>query len=389
MRFRHPDGTTVHLAYCSNVHPAEEVDGVLAQLDTYARPSRERLGRDRLGIGLWLADDAALALDTDPSMLEDLRVRLATTGCEVVTLNGFPYAGFHDEVVKRKVYRPDWTEPARREHTLRRARLLTRLLSDDVEVGTLSTLPLGWREGFDAARTSAAVDNMAGLAEDLAALADDTGRRIALAVEPEPGCRVETTTQLIEVLGDVAGPHLGACVDLCHLAVQFEDGPTAVAGLGAAGVPIHKAQVSAGLRAVKPGDPAVRAALAAHADSPFLHQTRERSGGTVRGVDDLPEALAGGLPGEEEWRVHVHLPLHHSDEGTTRPELEASLAALVGGPTAVTAHLELETYTWGVLPEGRRPADAADPVDGLVTGIAAELSWAADHLTSLGLTELP
>jgi hypothetical protein len=109
----------------------------------------------------------------------------------------------------------------------------------------------------------------------------------------------------------------------------------------------------------------------------------------VRGVDDLPEALAGGLPGEEEWRVHVHLPLHHSDEGTTRPELEASLAALVGGPTAVTAHLELETYTWGVLPEGRRPADAADPVDGLVTGIAAELSWAADHLTSLGLTELP
>ena len=124
MRFRHPDGTTVHLAYCSNVHPAEDVDGVLAQLDTYARPIRERLGRDRLGIGLWLADDAALALDTDPSVLEDLRVRLARTGCEVVTLNGFPYAGFHDEIVKRRVYRPDWTEPARREHTLRLARLL-------------------------------------------------------------------------------------------------------------------------------------------------------------------------------------------------------------------------------------------------------------------------
>ena len=388
MRFRHPDGTTVHLAYCSNVHPAEDVDGVIAQLDRHLRPIRERLDRDRIGIGLWLAAPAARELDRDPARLEALRAALAAAGGEVVTLNGFPYAGFHDEVVKRRVYQPDWTDPARRAHTLRLARVLTRLLPDDVALGTISTLPLGWREGFGPEATAAAVAALARLADDLAELEDRSGRRIAVAVEPEPGCRVETTTQLGEVLGDVAGPHLGACMDLCHLAVQFEEGAEALAGLTAAGVAVHKAQVSAGLRAEAPGDPATRDALATHARSPFLHQARTRVDGGVQGVDDLPEALDGGLPTDDEWRVHVHLPLHHDGPDTTRPQLERSLAALVGGPAARTTHLELETYTWNVLPPGRRPADATDPVDGLNVGIAAELAWATDHLTDLGLADL-
>ena len=222
MRFRHPDGTVVHLAYCSNVHPAEDVDGVIAQLDRHLRPIRERLDRDRIGIGLWLAAPAARELDTDPARLEALRRALTAAGGEVVTLNGFPYAGFHDEVVKRRVYQPDWTDPARGTHTLRLARVLSRLLPEDVALGTISTLPLGWREGFGPGPTAAAVAALEGQAEHLAALEAQTGRRIALAVEPEPGCRVETTAQLGEVLGDVAGPHLGACMDLCHLAVQFE-----------------------------------------------------------------------------------------------------------------------------------------------------------------------
>lgn len=388
MRFRHPDGTTVHLAYCSNVHPAEDVEGVIGQLSTYADPIRRRLGRDRLGIGLWLAADAALALEADPSQVRRLRTWLRATGCEVVTLNGFPYAGFHDEVVKQRVYHPDWTTTERRDHTLRLARILAELLPDDVTVGTISTLPLGWREGFGADETAAAVGALRGLAEDLAKLEADTGKHIALAVEPEPGCRVETTGQLAEVLDGAAGPHLGACVDLCHLAVQFEDGPTAVAGLAAAGVPVHKAQVSAGLRIAEPSQPLYRVAAEPFADSPFLHQTRVQRADGVVGVDDLRVALDGDLPDDGEWRVHFHLPIHQGGADSTRPELEASLAALVGGPRCLTTHLELETYTWGVMPPGKRPTDAADPVDGLVRGIAAELAWAIDHLTALGLEEV-
>lgn len=117
MRFRHPDGSTVHLAYCTNVHPAETLDGVLAQLRDHCEPVRRRLGRDRLGIGLWLAKDAAAALVTDPSALRGLRTELDRRGLEVVTLNGFPYQGFGAEEVKYRVYRPDWADPERLDHT--------------------------------------------------------------------------------------------------------------------------------------------------------------------------------------------------------------------------------------------------------------------------------
>lgn len=141
MRFRHPDGTTVHLAYCTNVHPAETLDGVLAQLRDHCEPVRRRLGRDRLGIGLWLAADAARALDTDPAALRTLRTALDRRGLEVVTLNGFPYEGFGAEEVKYRVYKPDWADGERLEHTTALARVLTGLLPDDVTEGSISTLP--------------------------------------------------------------------------------------------------------------------------------------------------------------------------------------------------------------------------------------------------------
>ena len=122
MRFRHPDGSTVHLAYCTNVHPAETLDGVLAQLRDHCEPVRRRLGRDRLGIGLWLAKDAAHALVTDPAALRGLRAELDRRGLEVVTLNGFPYEGFGAEEVKYRVYKPDWADPERLAHTTDLAR---------------------------------------------------------------------------------------------------------------------------------------------------------------------------------------------------------------------------------------------------------------------------
>jgi hypothetical protein len=389
MRFRHPDGATVHLAYCSNVHAAEDLAGVIAQLSTYADPVRRRLDRDRIGVGLWLAGDVARRLDGDDAAVTDLRAALADARCEVVTLNGFPYRGFHDAVVKHRVYRPDWLEDERADHTLRLARVLAALLPDDVAEGTISTLPLGWPDRVDAATTDRALAAVERVAEQLAGLADRSGRRIALALEPEPGCRIETTGQAAELLTGRAGPHLGACADLCHMAVQFEDPTAAVDGLQAAGVPIPKAQVSAGMRLVDPTSAAARDRARQHVGSPFLHQTRARVDGHVVGVDDLPEALDGGVPDAEEWRVHVHLPIHVTGPGSTRADLEAALAALVGGPTAVTRHLEVETYTWSTLPAGARPGGASDPAQALVTGIAAELAWAAEHLTGLGLQEQP
>ncbi|MFE3664625.1 metabolite traffic protein EboE [Streptomyces sp. NPDC059164] len=391
MRFRHPDGSTVHLAYCTNVHPAETLDGVRAQLRDHCEPVRRRLGRDRLGIGLWLARDAARTLINDPAELRALRSELDSRGLEVVTLNGFPYEGFGADEVKYRVYRPDWTEPDRLAHTTDLARLLAALLPDDATEGTISTLPLAWRTPYDsdpeAAR--AARSALTTLAQRLDALAETTGSSIRVGLEPEPGCTVETTADAIAPLTEVGHERIGICVDTCHLATSFEDPATALDALSGAGVRIVKSQLSAALHAEHPHLPEVRAALGAFAEPRFLHQTRTSTAAGLRGTDDLDEAVAGrALPDSTPWRAHFHVPLHAPPAPpltSTLPVLRDTLARLVGGPAPLTRHLEVETYTWQALPAELRPRTRTQLADG----IAAELTLARDLLVDLGLKELP
>ncbi|MEU3328642.1 MULTISPECIES: metabolite traffic protein EboE [Streptomyces] len=393
MRFRHPDGSVVHLAYCTNVHAAEQLDGVLRQLTEYAEPVRRRLHRDRLGIGLWLARDAARTLTDDPAAVRLLRAGLERAGLEVVTLNGFPYQGFGDEHVKYRVYRPDWTDDARLDHTTDLARLLAALLPDDVREGSISTLPLAWRTGFDAEARHRALSRLHTLAARLDALEELTGRTIRVGLEPEPGCTVETTADAVAALaGDDAPPahRIGVCVDTCHLATAFEDPAEAVARLTGAGLSVVKTQLSAALHAEHPERPEVRAALAEFAEPRFLHQTRALTPtGALRATDDLDRALApGALPVTGPWRSHFHVPLHaplSPPLTATTPVLRRTLEQLVGGPAPLTRHLEVETYTWQALPTALRPTTRAQLADGL----AAELSTARDLLVDLGLKELP
>ncbi|MEV0224858.1 metabolite traffic protein EboE [Streptomyces sp. NPDC050704] len=388
MRLHHRDGTTVHLAYCSNVHTAETLDGVVAQLAEYAEPVRRELGVDLLGIGLWLAHDVVIELVDQPSAVARLRDELALRGLETVTLNAFPYQGFHREVVKKDVYLPDWADDRRLDYTLACARVLAGLLPDDAVRGSVSTLPLAWRTPWPRAhweRSHRAFDR---LTTGLATLHRDTGRRIRVAFEPEPGCVVENTTQAVREFGGLDPEWLGVCLDTCHLAVQFEDPVAAIARLTDAGLPVVKVQASAALQADDPADPAARAALAGFAEQRFLHQTRTPSPGGLRGVDDLPEALAGALPDTAPWRVHFHAPLHAPAEPplrTTAPVLSETLRGLFGGAEALSDHIEVETYTWNVLPAGSRPTGPA----GLAAGLAAELTWLQRELTSLGLTPDP
>ncbi|MFE7426166.1 metabolite traffic protein EboE [Streptomyces sp. NPDC057545] len=392
MRFRHPDGSTVHLSYCTNVHPAETLDGVRAQLRDHCEPVRRRLGRDRLGIGLWLARDAARALTDDPSELRSLRAELDRRGLEVVTLNGFPYEGFGADEVKYRVYRPDWTDPERLAHTTALARLLAGLLPDDVTEGTISTLPIAWRTPFasDAEAAGLAHTALTTLGERLDALAELTGKSIRIGLEPEPGCTIETTTDAHTPLAAIGHPRIGICVDTCHLATSFEDPDTALDALHTAGIRVAKAQLSAALHAEHPHLPEVRSALAAFAEPRFLHQTRTRTAtGALHGTDDLDEALTGpALPDRTPWRAHFHVPLHAPPTPpltSTLPVLRSALTRLVGGPRPLTAHLEVETYTWQALPAALRPRSRAQLADG----IAAELTLARDLLSDLGLKELP
>jgi len=364
----------MHLSYCTNVHPAEDLAGIVAQLDTYALPIRRRLGSDVLGLGLWLAAPAAAELAADPYLRRRLRRELDVRGLEVVTLNGFPYEAFQAPVVKLDVYYPDWTSRDRLDYTLDLATVLADLMPDTASYGSISSLPLAWRTPWDAGRADAARRNLDELARGLDQIAGQTGRTIRVGFEPEPGCVIENTTQAAELLAGVDTRWLGVCLDLAHLACAWEDPAEALDRLRAAGVPVVKVQVSAALQAEDPQ--AAEKVLRTYVEPRFLHQTRSALGPAT---DDLDTALDEKLPGP--WRIHYHVPLHAEPSApltSTVPVLREAVHQLLNAPGPRCEHFDVETYTWGVLPEDQRPRDAA----GVADGIAAELAFARDLLAA-------
>jgi len=385
------------LTYCTNVHPIEDLVAASEALSRYCAPVRRRLGIERLSLGLWLSRRAASALAGSADERRRFAETLAANGLEAVTLNGFPYGDFHAERVKQNVYRPDWSDPRRFEYTLDLARILADLLPYDVDEGTISTLPLGYAPWMDADHLGACAEAMARLAAELDGIAQSTGRFVRLCLEPEPDCAVETTRQAIDffwgpLLGAARrlgtsdralGQHLGLCFDACHQAVQFEDPQRAWSELVAAGIQVGKIQLSCALAA--PGESADL--LAAFDEPRFLHQVRRRSGdGTLDARADLGEALRerGALRRDGDWRVHFHAPLHWRPEagdalGTTVDDLLRLLPEIVTGDRL--PHLEVETYTWSVLPERLRPQDD----ESLIEGIAREIEFVERALAEIGV----
>jgi len=380
------------LSYATNVHPAEDLPGILAMLEGPAAAVRARAAPGgTLGLGLWLPRAAARAIASSRAAAAEVRARCRALGLRIATANAFPVGGFHAPRVKEAVYRPDWGDPARLEYTEDAGRALARLL----EPGTtcaLSTLPGTWKRRADGpAERRTLARGLRDAARTLALIHAATGVRVVLAPEPEPGCTLETVEETIAfwrqdlpaALGPEAGrllPHLGLCVDLAHLAVVGEDPAAALERLRVAGVPVAKVQVAAALAVDRPAeDPAAVEALRAFDEPRWLHQVGARDRvGVYRMAADLPELFAD-LPrwlAMERWRIHFHAPLHEADlagVATTRDLAAAALRWVVSRGPPFPA-LEVETYTWSAVPGGP-PGDAA-----LAAGIARELAFAASCL---------
>jgi len=374
VRLRLSGDRSLHVGYCYNVLPGEAVETLIDQVRRICGPVRARLGLARLGVGLWIARPAAIELRRSPATRRALASALAAEGLYVFTLNGFPYGEFHAPRVKERVFEPSWSDPARVEHTIDLAEILAELLPDDVTTGSISTVPLG-SASVDRA---AAAEGLRRCADAFDGIAARTGRRIELAVEPEPGAGFERADELARYLAAIGGGALGICLDCCHAAVVGEDPSSTFRELAAAGVRCAKIQISSALVVERPDDAAQRAALAAFDEPRFLHQVRSDRGGAM----DLPEALAS-LDRGAPWRIHFHVPVHDDAVGgfaTTR----AAIAPVLAEALALDEppHLEVETYTWNVLPVARRPRDEA----GLIDGIAHELAWTLDQLSALGAT---
>ena len=378
----------VDLTYCTNIHAGESWAEIQTALDVFIPEIRRSLGyAGPFGIGLRLSAQAAATL-SNRDMLARFTGQLKRLDAYVYTINAFPYGPFHGTPVKEHVYLPDWRSPQRLQFTCDVAEILTQLLPED-GFGTISTVPGGFKT--DLQSKEAIADIVAGLttmAAKLMRIAQVWGPVITWALEPEPACLLETVDETIaffeehlfgkaaiEQLAGITGlnpaaaaatlrRHLGVCYDVCHGSVIFEDPLQAISRLQVAGIRVAKIQLSAAVKV-----PAMTRhsadLLQALDDGVYLHQTAFRDGNTVHRFVDLPDALAafsrGAVRGEA--RVHCHVPLNLSPFGaigTTQSDLLAVLQAVRDGP--LSSHLEIETYTWDVLPVPLRGKNKAEAI---------------------------
>jgi hypothetical protein len=360
-----------HLTYCTNIHAGESWAEVRGNLERHTLAVKQRVSPDApFGVGLRLSARAAREL-ADRDALAELRRFLAAHGLYVFTINGFPYGDFHGTRVKEAVYRPDWLERERIAYTDALADLLGQLVPEGI-TGTISTVPGCFRARGGDGRAIAA--HLEACAAHLAEIAARDGKHLVLALEPEPACLLETLDDAIAffALHVPDRTHLALCLDACHAAVEFEDLPAALARLRTHAIPIAKVQLSCGLR-VAPVDAGARGELARFADDVYLHQVVARRGAELARHVDLSDALADPAPADE-WRIHFHVPIFRAALGrftSTQPFLADLLAE--HRRTPISTHLEVETYTWDVLPFEFR----ADPVED---AIARELAWVLERL---------
>jgi hypothetical protein len=379
------------LSYCTNIHAGESWPDTLGSLRQHLPRVKERVALDKpFGVGLRLSADASEGLmgrDAFAAFLDFL----STENLFVFTINGFPYGPFHGTRVKEDVYQPDWRDEHRLLYSNELADILAKLLPEG-GFGSISTVP-GTFKPLAKGAEGVMADMMLRHVGHLIRIRERTGKTIALALEPEPCCFLETIEESVAFFKDylfsksaaeriaklakipasdaeAALPrHIGLCYDVCHAAVEFEDARGSIAMLEEAGIPVHKLQLSAALR-LEPGE-RQRDALKAFAEGTYLHQTVTRGAdGAITRYLDLPDALGNSAAlGAQEWRVHFHVPIFEADIAplaTTQDFLAEILALHREKP--ISPHLEVETYTWDVLP----PALRSLPID---EAIARELKW--------------
>ncbi len=392
-----------HLTYCSNIHPGESWDTHFKELRENLPYVRKELADGRpFALGLRLANDASLEL-CEPGRLEEFRNWLTENDLYVFTMNGFPYGGFHATVVKDQVHAPDWTTTERTDYTRRLFSILAQLLPEGMD-GGVSTSPLSYRFWWKNEKATSnafqtATQNILQIADYLIEIKRETGQLLHLDIEPEPDGLLENSTEFVAWYRDYLLPtgipylqekygitesqareallnHIRLCFDVCHVAVAYEEPREVLDRLDNVGIKVGKVQISSALKMDLRENKAEKIeSLRAFEEPVYLHQVVARkSDGSFQKYPDLSEAFASAKSADaDEWRIHFHVPLFVDSYGkldSTQAEIIKTLDFLK--ENAFTQHLEVETYTWGVLPnEIQKPIGQS---------IVRELRWVLEKL---------
>ena len=389
-----------HLTYSTLVHPGDTWPEMKNSLVTFVPEVKKRFSPDApMGVSLRLANASVEELLAKPEERTWLKKFLEDNNLYVYTVNAFPYGPFKGEIVKERVYEPDWTTEARTKYTMHIADILAEVTSQPVEP-TIQTAPLAYRPKANTPEFLANFnENIYRVIAHLMNLEKRTGRRVKLAVEPEPYCFLETIPETVqwfnekiyslaaaeriaklsgEPLSEVFGAtrrYLGVVLDICHQSVAFESIADDIDQLSQAGIPIFKLQEAAALR-VDQVDAEIVTELKKYTGTIYLSQTTELRNGVITHYLNLEDAIAAweSDPGPREWRTHFHVPVFLQDLGpfqTTRSGIDDALR--IHARTPLSTHLEIETYTWDVLPEHLKTGDITEYV-------VRELEYVRDEL---------
>ena len=397
-----------HLTYCTNIHAGESWKDHFAALQRHLPQVKKALSADQpFGIGLRLSQQASVELN-QAGALSEFKRWLRQEDCYVFTMNGFPYGGFHHVKVKDQVHAPDWTTQQRVDYTIRLFDILSELLPENME-GGISTSPLSYRYWHKAEQQvnvfEQTTQHIVQVIDHLIKIKTKTGQLLHLDIEPEPDGLLESGPEFFDWYDRYLLPmgmvhlqkqwgysaeasvqtikdHLQLCYDVCHFAVGYEDHAEVVKQLQAKQIKVGKIQISAALKSIMPADLSQRQDVV-HAfrqfnEATYLHQVVARQQeGTLKRYPDLPEALQqAGDRATQEWRSHFHVPLFVEDYGvlqSTQEDIRKVLSIQRAQP--FTQHLEVETYTWEVLPEALKVP--------LTDSIIREVGWVKDYLNTI------
>jgi hypothetical protein len=394
-----------HLTYCSNIHPGEKWDDHFAALKATVPYIRQNLAPgNTFALGLRIANEASIEL-SKPERLAEFKAWLNEQNIFMPIINGFPYGGFHNTAVKDQVHTPDWTTTDRRDYTIRLFDILTQLLPDNLD-GGVSTPPLSYRlwwkgETDRNEATNIATAHILEVLDHLIEIKNTTGKLLHLDIEPEPDGILDNVADFVSWYRDVLLPkgteyligkykisqekaketileHIQLCYDICHAAVAYEEPETILESLNQIGIKTGRIQVSSALKVKFDSNSKEKFEAIKVFDEPvYLHQVVTKSpDGSKIAYPDLPEALAAWEEtNSSEWRVHFHVPLFIDNYGvleSTQNEIIKTLAFQIAQP--FSNYMEVETYTWGVLPEAiQKPIGES---------IVREIRWVQDLLNN-------
>ncbi len=370
-----------YLTYCSNIHAGETWEAHFAELQQNLPQIKAHLSPYKpMALGLRLANQASIDL-LEPKNLADFQKWLAENQLFVFTMNGFPYGGFHNTVVKDQVHAPDWTTPERLEYTIRMFQILAKILPENLLEGGISTSPLSykywWKTDSELLEaTQKATLNMLLVVNELIKIEAETGKILHLDIEPEPDGILDNGHDFINWFQNILLPmgikffaekgieaiaaeqkikkHIQLCYDVCHFGVSFIEPQPFINQLNKLEIKVGKIQISSALKIDFSENPSEKLkAISAYNEPTYLHQVvAQKPDGSFDNYSDLGPAIQNFEKiNYNEWRVHYHVPIFTNNYGllqSTQNEIVKVLEIQKNKP--FTQHLEVETYTWSVLP---------------------------------------